>query len=391
LPAKSISCWSNRFSGAQAFCVFVLLLALTCALSQNCEKTELPHLLQHFYNYYRDGLAELGLLSADKSKPQWLGPLASHLAFHDPHNLLLLYMLDRSALEVYSNVDASAPNTMEPLLLRLSAVLCPEEVHPALAKKCHGRQSTITQSGVVAEVPADVRARVREYNQLMLRLFMEFTASLDSPQLARLPLTHKAVGGTLSALAQQLGLNTPKVSPPVSLFARTSGVAPASHFTSLDRVVQLVRSDLCVEHCSLPLVRELTHFNSFVLDFFRRLQVTNADTIRNDNFLHRAWYLLHNFQRALRVIATATNKMHSHQDNVMDANLYRMLAEDTDPIYPNDIAATDAASVVAEKRLGNAFVSLVLSWRPPQYDNSPLAQQALLSAEFSLKFKKLVN
>ncbi len=325
-------------------------------LSQEGKRPELDDLLKHHFATFKALMYYVGLLSPSNDKAIWLAALASHLSYMDPANMCFIYCFGERVFDQFCNVeDPTLPEPQSKVLLALSCLLNPVEVHPTVVERYKGRVGTPYASQVVQEVPAWLREKILSYNSIVTQIFVEAASKVRATQGTKLPLSRVPIGAADS--------NATSV---VSAFAQTSGVTE-EHLSTLNRLVFGVRNDLCVDHTAVAVVPELTHVNSFIMDFARQLE-PDANVIIRDNVLRLAWYKLSDFSTTLRVIATALTKLHEHYDTVMDSNIYRMLSDDTEPITLNTVEKSDPPAIRASKRIANAF--------------------AFLSSEFEKRFQK---
>jgi len=314
------------------------------------QRPQLETLLRHYFNWQKTLLVRLGLLTRAQDKYSWLAPLGSHLSYLDPSNLCLVYCYGQRLFHGFLDVeDPCLADPQQRLLLALACLIKPVMVHPSLVAACEGRVGTPYSSAVVQKVPEWLLKHIQGFNALVIEVFLRAAHSLPEPQDNCLPLSRRAIG--------PLPDGVPQESPGcVSVFAAASGVREKD-LTSLDRLVFACRSDLCVDHSAVATVPELTHINSYVLDFYNQM-IPDVDVIISDNQMSRAWYQLAEFSQSLRVVAVAMSKLYAHHETVMDANIYRMLSDDRDAIDANLITKVDEPEVRAGKRIGNAFAHL---------------------------------
>lgn len=327
-------------------------------LSLDGRKPTFDGLLHHYQSFNAKLLTRLGLLSpSPEHRSLWLAPLAAHLSFTDPFNLFLIYILGENLLNKICDVeDPKLETTQHQIIPALACALEPLHVHPSMVEAFKNVEASAYRCGVVGKVPADVLERMKQYNKLVISLFLESAKEITREQPCTLPLSGTVIGSEPSAATNGA----------LSVFALTSG-ASDNDLSSLERMVNAVRADLLVEHTSLPCVPELTHYNSFVVDFFNML-IPNADTIIKSNHLPRAWFKLAEFSTSLRVLSIALSKVVAEYDHVMDSNLYRMLTDEAEAIVFPTVEKKDQPEVRQSKRVSTAIIHL--------------------SAEFAKKFEK---
>jgi ERCC4-related helicase len=317
-------------------------------LSLRGERPEFDTLLRHYFDLNKNLMVNLGCLNQAQNKAIWLAALATHLSYLDPSNLAFIYCYGENLFQALCNVeDPSLPSIQEELIAALACIINPLPVHQTLVERCKDRVGTPYMSAVVHQVPEFIQKRIREYNAMVVKVFTQAAKDIPKAQDHHLPLSKIPVG---------CGEAVHEEESAVSVFAATSGV-DEEQLSSLDHLVYCSRNDLCVDHTAVAVVPELTHINSYLIDFFRQL-VPDANVIIKDNYLRTAWYKLSDFSQTLRVIAVAIAKLHAHHETVMDSNIYRMLSEDRDPIELNIVDKGDSDKVRAAKRVGNAFTHL---------------------------------
>jgi hypothetical protein len=255
--------------------------------------------LRQYSDIFKNFLRELGVMLDDK--PVWLAAVVSHLSWMDPANLVLLYFIRHKIFE-----DAKTPQV---LLTYLACILMPIPVHKSMMGVLKGLSSR-----VVEEVPLEVQKGLMGYNAMVRHLFMKHLQGLSSPQDCCLPLSRVQIGSVAAE----------PNSSACSLFARTSGV-DESKVDSLDLLVNIIRIDLCVDHSSVPIVKEMTHFNSFLVDFYKQ-ESPNTDVLVRDNKIKNAWHLVKDFSLAIRVIGIALTKLH-FSEATLDPDFFRLVGK----------------------------------------------------------------
>jgi hypothetical protein len=133
----------------------------------------------------------------------------------DPHNLALLYFIDRDLFR--PAVGKGAPDStvvQRELLLYLACLLNPVPVHPRLETDWQPSSSLVVQA-----TPEEVLRGLEAFNARVIQIFLG--RSVAFPQATCLPLSRKSIGGgdpAREVMARGC----------VSLFARTSGVSEAT-------------------------------------------------------------------------------------------------------------------------------------------------------------------
>lgn len=286
--------------------------------------------LQHYYDFGKELLQDLGVLNT-QGRPVWLAAIGAHLGWMDPHNLALLYFFDREVLNALMEGGSYTDDAVQmKLLVYLTAIMAPSAVHPRVLKEWKPESSML-----FLDTPPVVVETLKKFNDRVLRLFLD--RPVNFAQSRCLPLSRKRIGGGG-------GGDAVASTGCISLFARTSGVSEAS-IRTVDDAVLALRDDLFVDHGSIPAVKILRKFNSFIVDFYK-MEKPNSDHISYDNQIKDAWQRIEDFSLNLRVISVALAKLHGN-DQQLDWNLFRMikLIDKESPAEPPGLVTNEEMSL----------------------------------------------
>ena len=258
--------------------------------------------LVHYQKYAKKLLQCLGVLDGG-SEAVGLAGVIAHLSWMDPVPLALVYCLSNKLFE-------PVMEKKEDLLLYIASIVMTIAVHPSEKERLKKNAKSCV---VVQEVPNAVKEMLRNYNKMVLDVFVEYSSNVPELQSCCLPLSEIQIGSVKEV----------KLSTACSVFARTSGVSNAS-LTSLNSLFHYLRGDLAMNHSCFPLVSIRDEINSYAVDFYKQEKVDVGVIIR-DCELSSGWHLLYGFSMALRALAVAFATAVEKKD--LEGNLFILVQE----------------------------------------------------------------